>query len=546
MSTRTQRGLLTGLSAVVVAAALALGGGVAANAAPVNEMPDSSDIIITKTEQPSTGVAANGLPQTPPGAPIEHVFFEAYAVPVAGTPGTNAWQQAIAGTNLAQAQAAIGATPTAAFSGETDIDGVIRWNDVPWGLYLVRETGAPSDVIRAGDFLVAVPLTDPASAGGALTSWLDEIYVYPKNGRSDVEKTVENAEQLKVGDTVTWIIDTAIPDVRDQTTGAFLATDRFEIHDVLTDSQLSTTAAGVNVTSPAGFVKGAAGDYTVESATAGMAPNTTTTWKVVFTQAGRDKLAAALTAHAADTDPDKGPAPRVLVTLDTLVKSVGEIPNSALVFPNGSSITENTPLESDPSTVKYGSYALQKQSQGVPDGTTPNLAGAEFMVFASEAAALAADPADAIKPAGNPTGVWTTDAQGRVDLSGLRYSDFADGEPQTKFLDAPGQTCADKNVGPASATCVVNAKFQTYWLVETKALQNHQLLAEPHPFIVNADSASTTTQTEAIVNQYNRNGFVLPLTGGTGTLLLTIGGIALLAIVLVAARRRRHSEASAE
>ncbi|WP_336991861.1 SpaH/EbpB family LPXTG-anchored major pilin [Leucobacter sp. VD1] len=541
MSTRTPRGLLKGLGVLAVAAALALGGGVAANAAPVDQMPESSDIIITKTEQPSTGVPANGLPQTPPGAPIKDVQFAAYPVPVAGTPGTNAWQQAMAGTTLAQAQAT--ASATASFTGTTDAAGVIRWNTVPRGLYLVRETSAPAGVVRAGDFLVSVPLTDPATAG----NWLTEIYVYPKNGRSDVQKSVQNVSKLKVGDTVTWSIDTSIPDVRDPGTGAFLATDRFEIHDTLTDTQLSTTAAGVNVTSPGGFVKGAAGDYTVESVAAGSGATATTTWKVVFTASGRTKLAAALAAHAADTDPDKGPAPRVVVKIDSLVKSVGEIQNTALVFPDGSSITENKPLESQPSVVKYGSYALRKTSEGAPNGTTPNLAGAEFMVFANEAAARAGDPADAIKPSGNPTGVWTTDAQGRVDISGLRYSDFADGVLQTKFVDAPGETCADKNLGPASATCVANAKFQTYWLVEKKALQNHQLLAEPHPFLVNADSASTSTQTEAIVNQYNRNGFVLPLTGGTGTALLTIGGISVLAVVLIVARRRRRlAEAALE
>jgi LPXTG-motif cell wall-anchored protein len=48
----------------------------------------------------------------------------------------------------------------------------------------------------------------------------------------------------------------------------------------------------------------------------------------------------------------------------------------------------------------------------------------------------------------------------------------------------------------------------------------------------------------SITNVEKNAGFTLPLTGGSGTAALTIGGIAILAAVLVVARRRRAYEAT--
>ena len=98
-------------------------------------------------------------------------------------------------------------------------------------------------------------------------------------------------------------------------------------------------------------------------------------------------------------------------------------------------------------------------------------------------------------------------------------------------------------MGDDGTTCEPNVKFQTYWLVEVTALDGHQLLSEPIEFTVNAATTALTSQ-QTVENQENRNGFVLPLTGGMGTAFLTIGGLALLALVLIVARRRRETEAA--
>ena len=114
--------------------------------------------------------------------------------------------------------------------------------------------------------------------------------------------------------------------------------------------------------------------------------------------------------------------------------------------------------------------------------------------------------------------IWTTDTDGTVTIQGLRYSGWANG--------------GVVNVGDAG--------YQSYWLVEVTALEGHQLFPEPIEIVI--DDASVTQTSQTIVNQANEGGFVLPLTGGMGTAILTIGGVAILATVILLARRRSRSD----
>lgn len=523
MYNKKKRGILATAGALVTAAALALSGAAAANA----EMPTTSDLVITKLEQgvaTPPGEEANGLVQDITDfTPINGVTFDAYKIDVPGgfAAGTNEWQLAVGDVTLAQAQAQVNVVPApqADRTGETAGAGTITWTDLAQGLYLIRESATPDGIVPAGDFLVALPLTDPMTLdenGGyqaGLTKWLDTVYVYPKNAKVDGTKDVENATDYSVGDAVTWTIDTAIPAVRDHGNGSFVATDRFDIFDTLTNAQLTLVdgATSVEVTAPADLTVGtgsfddaATADYFVVLDTTTVA--TETTVQVKFTAQGRQKLADALNVNS---------AARVEVTLETTIESVGEIQNKATVFPGGDS-----KFDIDPATVKYGNYLLRKDSSN--DAIT-DLSGAEFRVYLTDTAAKEAldeeysdtQPNGYLTTKENSLGLWTTDELGQVSVGGLRYSAWADGAAIT---DPEAEL--------------------TYWLVETKALEGHQLLAAPHPFKVDENSGAVATQTDQIVNQENTNGFVLPLTGGTGTLFLTILGVGILAVVLVVARRR--------
>ena len=560
MKTQKRRGLLATIGAVAAGAALALSGTVAASAAPPQPAPIKSDVTITKCEQPATmGDPATGVKQTgvcATGTGIGQVVFEYYLVPETGEGGakdigTNTGQAYAAGLAVDTAQSVDGfpTDATGTFNG-TDAGGVTT-KKLPRGLYLVKEKSAPAGVTPALPFLLAVPMTNPST----LNTWLDHIYVYPKNAKITAEKSVVNAEDYVVGDDVAWTISTQVPRNPNPKYGEtgepqFVAPDAFQIWDTYKTDELEAKPA-VSTTNPVVKVAGTSltisdaaegfdptNDYYVVTSADGAAP--TTTHKIILTSAGLAKMATAVNAEDAD-----GTA-AVTVTFVTTVLKSGVLVNNAKVFPDSGSLptesdTMGKPLTAS-ATVKYGNTVLTKKSTDT-DLTGAALAGAEFKVYLTEAAAKAGGTDNVVPtfPSGTSTtgysnGVWTTQSGGTVTIDGLRYSNFADGVDQTKYS---GESCADTTNG--GANCTLNAKYQTYWLVETKALDGHQLLAEPIPFEITMSDSSTGFD---VTNTKTTGGFTLPLTGGTGTLLLTVGGIALLATVLVVARRRRSAEAA--
>ncbi len=158
---------------------------------------------------------------------------------------------------------------------------------------------------------------------------------------------------------------------------------------------------------------------------------------------------------------------------------------------------------------KWGEMTLQKVDE---NGTA--LAGAAFSVYATEADALAGTNPIVL----NGQSTFTVAADGTLTISGLRYSDWADGAAV-----APG-----------------SADYRTYYLVETTAPPaGYELLAEPISFLIN--SASTTVGIDLSVKNIPSNGgFELPLTGGVGTgLLYAAGALLVVGAGLLFVRNRK-------
>ncbi|MFZ3417302.1 SpaH/EbpB family LPXTG-anchored major pilin, partial [Arthrobacter sp. 3Tela_A] len=159
-------------------------------------------------------------------------------------------------------------------------------------------------------------------------------------------------------------------------------------------------------------------------------------------------------------------------------------------------------------TTKWGGLTVQKT-----DDAGAALAGAQFSVFASQADAVAGtNPI----PLGGET-VFTTAADGTMTLSGLRYSNWANGQ---EITDA--------------------AAFQKYYLVEVQAPAGYELLAQPIEFTVTAATTAAGIDLQVENVPFN-GGFELPLTGGSGTALLYAAGALLVggAVVLLLNSRRR-------
>lgn len=485
-TSKVGRGLIASLAALASAGMLALGAGgaYAANTANIDPSKTGS-LTIHKYEKPATptNLPNDGTALTPAQTaalkPVAGVTFTVQKVNNIDLTTNAGWTAAAA---LTPAQAAARAASPGSTT-TTDATGTASLGNLPLGLYLVTETGYPAGVTPSAPFLVTLPMTDPTSAN----SWMYDVNVYPKNAVTTATKTVSDTSAIKLGDNIQWTITSDIPNVN--------PIDGYRIVDKL-DPKLTYANSSVALSNGATLTLNT--DYTVTF------DATTKTLTVDFTASGRAILAA-------------NPTAKVLVKVNTAVNTVGEVTNTALIYPNAASFAiapgqPGGPVVTPPvSTTKWGSIVLHKKDSQ----SAAALAGAVFSVYATQADAVAGTNPITVGGASS----WTTDATGNLVISGLRYSNYANGAAV-----APGQP-----------------GYQSYWLVETKAPAGYTLLAQPVETTVTSNDPSTVTVT--IDNVRQNAGFQLPLTGGAGTWALTAGGVLALAgagLFMVAGRRKRN------
>lgn len=494
MSIRTSRRLWRTAAATFIAAALALPlSMVPASAAPVVDSSKTGSITVHKFQRPSapTGIPNNGTEVATPGlTPMDGIEFSIQQVNTIDLASNAGWTKASAlskvfsPANPSGSITAAGYTLGAAKKQVTAGGGLATFATLPLGVYLVTETGYGAGVTPSVPFLVTVPLTDPNN----LNTWLYDVHVYPKNSVTTATKTVQDASAAKLGDALSFTINAGIP------TDAVI--DGYKIEDKL-DAKLTYTNAVVTMVD--GTTLTLTTDYTITHDTAS---NTVT---VLFTDAGRAILAKHNTTQ-------------VKVVINAKANAIGEISNTANVYPNANSFTiapgqPMGPVVTPPILTKWGSKTVQKK-----DDKNAALPGASFSVFITEADAKAGTNPVTL---GGQT-VFTVDAAGKLVISGLRYSDWANG----------------------AAVTSTDAGFITYYLVETTAPKGFELLAQPIAFTV---TAATTAGTDVldVINVPHNGGFELPLTGGPGTTLLYAGGLLLLAgATILFIRNRRASSKS--
>ena len=486
LSTSWRRVVAALLPALVGAGVLGVLAAGSANAAPVVDIdPDATaSLHIHKLEQPDDfGPPADGLETDTAGmTPLAGVEFTVRRVSGIDLTTNAGWREA---ASLTPEQAAAraespGRTATTDAAGDADLA------DLPLGLYLVTETGYPAGVTPARPFVVTLPLTHPTQRD----RWLYDVHVYPKNAITGATKTVEDRDAVRLGDEVAWTITADIPRVQQ--------IDLYRIVDRL-DSRLDYKSATVRLTDRAAVREGT--DYTI------VYDASTHAVTVEFTAAGR----AILAAHATDA--------QVEVVLATTATATGTIANEAVVYPDEASTRHRPgepggPVVTPPVDTRWGVVVIEKTDA---DDRGKRLAGAAFQVYASEDDARA--QRDPITVDGTDT--WRTGADGRAVIAGLRYSDYADGRQL-----APG-----------------DPGYRSYWLVETRAPDGYELLAEPvRVDVTSADPSIVSIEVEDVAHDA---GFTLPLTGGGGTTVLSALGVLLLAGgagYLAVTRRRAGAE----
>lgn len=363
-----------------------------------------------------------------------------------------------------------------AVPGLTGPDGVLTFGNLDQAVYLVTETNpGPNNIAFAAQpFLVTLPLPNKTDS-----TWIYNVHVYPKNSLASITKTVDDSAGQGLGSDVTWNIAAKVPNASEgNLLTQFAISDKLD-HRLAYKSETVTLAGGTVVTAPT--------DYTVDTSTV---PGTVT---YTFTPDGLAKLT---------------PGDTVKVDLVTTVVSLGEtsgiITNDATVFINGSETT------SDTAETHWGDVTIHKVAA---NDTGKFLQGAEFKVYPTKADAEANTNAISVTSNGTANSVFTSDANGVVNIAGLKAKHNGTGEDIT------------------------------YWLVETKAPAGYNIAsdvsaANPKSFTVDSD---LTTDIAITVKNPQTPPFTLPLTGGPGTVAFMIVGLGLLSIAGGVAIRKRST-----
>lgn len=201
----------------------------------------------------------------------------------------------------------------------------------------------------------------------------------------------------------------------------------------------------------------------------------------------------------------------MVILFDTLLTSAAplatDIPNdSKLIYTNHVNTESTHELESEEPTVHTGGYQFRKT-----DGSNP-IDGAEFKIYASENDA---------KNNTNPIATATSNAQGIVTFTGLKYGSFS--------TDAAGK----------AANGVANGSTN-YWIAETKTKAGYSLLSAP--FMVTVDSTSHLyTNNDDVINNLIPD---LPKTGGIGTTAIFViaGSMVILGVVMLIRRKKSRKD----
>ena len=431
------RRIAAGFGAITLGLIGALGGGMAASAALIdgpNLDGDSGSIIVHKYEEPAeaTGLPNDGTAQDMTGyTPLNGVEFTVQQVTSIDLTTYQGWDMT-EGLTAAAVMAdpvayPLGAAATGVTGAGAEAAGTATFADLPVGLYLVTETNVGDNpiAIKAQPFLVSVPLPTGDN------QWIYDVNVYPKNAVTTIDKVVDDAAALGLGDVVDWTITSEVPYLAEGDTF-----DLFSITDAL-DSRLGFATASLTLTDATDTPVALVGtDFDLVLPPVGSSGLISLT----FTPDGLEKL-------------DGAQGGTLTVEVGTTILSIGDgtIENEATFFINEFEGTADA-------VTNWGAVQILKYAMNGEE--TDYLQGAQFQVFSTLADANALTNPVSI----SGTSTFSTDADGEIILSGLKAGDYWLVETQPPV----GYTTGD--AGPIAVTVTAGSLEQAV-LVEVENVQ---------------------------------------------------------------------------
>ena len=393
------------------------------------------------------------------------------------------------------------------------------------GLYLIVETAAPAEVtVRSHPFFVSLPMTDKENEN----QWQYDVFAYPKNSTAttNIDKKItevnnnknngiaseNHSAEAQIGDVITYQVPVTalIPD------GGLT---KLEIQDVMSKG-LTLQIAGQQVA--ASDIDVYTGDsidphkkvdsqeYTATAQTDPQTGNTTLT--VAFTKDYLNTLNAGV-----DKNPHFLFVYKATLNQDAVLGQTG----------NGNTVTGNYGYANNPDVVigeastKVYTWGIDLTKQG--EDTATKLQNVEFTLKKDNTELKFTKRNDgAYVPAENGDSKLTTNKQGKIIIRGLESGTYiltetkpADGYVLLK--DAVKIVITGKNTDGSADVTVADNKVT-----------------------LNKDGNSSNAFVPVTV--VNHKGFDLPETGGTGTALFTIAGIAIVAIAAFLLLMRKKTD----
>ena len=407
-------------------------------------------------------------------------------------------------------------------SGSTNDNGVLRFKDLPLGLYQVQETKAPKGYSAAETrpFYMTLPMIQQVKQE---TKYNYAPFVDPKNVdiSDSVQKTKDTKKTVGAGDEISYTITADLDKVKAKDTDTNRVADEFKGYSVFDlapanyfesyDNVVKTVKAGSTTLTPTT-------DYIVGTPTDVDGKKKI---EITFTDKGREALATAANGSV-------GKAAKVTVDLTfklakTATLSTNSVTNEGGMVPSHD--TGTTPSEVKTKTnpkVDFATFQIKKVSS--KDNSA--LPGAKFMLFANKDEATACT--NAIKEGKTST---------ELDKVCKAKASVGFGEKETSSEEG-----ADKK-GLTEAYSV--KRGEDFYAVETVAPAGY--IRNPDVKTINVEEKDSTKvfpveNLPASGNDGKSWLFNLPKTGAAGVIIFALIGLGLVGSGMFIFLRNRKKE----